>query len=181
MYRIITNFKESTKKMKQVRVLSLGGMLTALQVLSSTFLHFYPSETVKISFSFVFIAIAAYLCGPVISMTVAGLGDFLTWVIHPHGALNPGITLSMMIMGLLFGLFYYNEKISWKRVIAVSLAETVIVELLMKSYFLKLFYALPYFAVVVSRLLGQTIMLVVMVALTPPILKICDPIKNRLK
>ncbi len=180
MHTIIYKFKSSIKKMKQISTLTLGSMLVALFVLSSVFLDFYPSDSIKISFGFLFIATAGYLCGPLMAILVGGLGDFLTWVIHPHGALNVGITLCMMLMGLLLGLFYYNEKPSLPRCIIASVTETVLIELLCKTYALKALYGTSFGALFLLRLLPAGIMLILMILLTFSFFKAIQPIKARL-
>ena len=180
MQKIIFKFTASLKKMKQLRVLTIGSMLVALYVLSSFFLRFYPSESVKISIEFLFIATAAYLHGPIMAMIVGGLGDSITWLLQTPGPFNPGITLCIAAMGLVFGLFYYNEKPSLPRCIIACVTETVIIELILKTYALKALYGTTFTAVLMLRLLPSSIMLVVMIALTYAFFKAIGPIKARL-
>lgn len=177
MKHYLSKFPQSVQEMKHLSVLTIGAMLTALFVLSSVFLDFYPSDTIKISFGFLFIAIAAYLFGPAPAMLVGGLGDFLTWVVKPHGALNIGITISMATIGLIWGMFYYKEKPSLVRCIIAVITETVLVELLLKTYSLKMMYGMPFTATLITRLLPAGIMLVIMCVLSFSAFKLVEPLK----
>lgn len=180
MQALFSKITQSFQKIKQLHVLTVNAMLVALYVLSSVFLDFYPSDSIKISFGFLFIAIAAYLNGPVSAMFVGALGDFVAWLIYPHGMLNVGITLSMAVMGLIFGLSYYNEKPSLLRCIITAVTETALVELLLKTWALKTVYGTSFGATLLLRLLPAGIMLAVTVLLTFGILKAITPIKARL-
>ena len=154
----------------------MGALLTALYVLSATFLHFYPSDSIKISISFIFIVAAAYLYGPVMAMFVGGIGDFIAWLIHPHGALIIGITISYALTGLVFGLFYYNERFTLPRCIITCLTETLIIEILLKTLVLSHTYGTPFAAQLILRLPGVAIMMVIMIILTYAFFKFLKPI-----
>ncbi len=179
MQTIILKFVSSGKKIRQLRAITINAMLIALYVLSSVFLDFYPSDSIKISFGFLFIVISAYLHGPVCAMMVGALGDFTAWVIHPHGMLNLGITLGMAVAGMIFGLFYYNEKPSLPRCLFAAVTETVIVELLIKTWALKTVYGTSFAATLLLRLLPAGIMLVVTILLSYGLLKAVTPLKVR--
>lgn len=178
---ILSNFKSSLRELKKVKSLTLGALLTALYTLSATFLHFYPSDSIKISISFIFIAAAAYLYGPVIAMFVGGMGDFLAWVVHPHGPLLIGITVAYALTGLVFGLFYYKTRFTLPRCIIACVVETVLIELLLKSVVLSHAYGQPLFAQMLIRLPAAAIMMVVMIILTYAFFKVLKPVFNRIK
>ncbi len=181
MQKLFFKFTDSLQKLKQLRTLTIGAMLVALYVLSSFFLQFYPSESVKISIGFLFIATAGYLLGPVMAMMVGGLGDFVTWLLQTPGPFNPGITLCMALMGLVFGLFYYKEKATLLRCILASVTETLVVELGCKSLCLALLYGTGFGATVLLRLLPSSIMLVLMILLTFGFFKAIEPIRQHLE
>lgn len=174
-------FYNALKEFKKVKTLTSGALLTALYTLSATFLHFYPSESIKISVSFIFIAVAAYLYGPVMAMVVGAMGDFLAWVVHPHGALLIGITLAYGLSGVVFGLFYYKEKFSLPRCILACAVETLLIEMLLKTLVLSHAYGTPFGAQFVMRLPAVCIMLVVMIVLSFVFFKFLKPVLARIK
>ncbi len=179
--QIFKKFQASLKEFKKVKTLTFGALLTALYVLSATFLHFYPSESIKISISFIFIAAAAYLYGPVMAMFVGGMGDFLAWLIHPHGALIIGITAAYALTGLVFGLFYYNERFTLLRCTIACTVETILIEMLLKTLVLSQTYGTPFGAQFLLRLPGVAVMLVVMIVLTFAFFKFIKPIQKMTK
>ena len=179
--QIIQKFALSCREFKNVKSLPFGALFTALYVLSSVFLNFYPSESIKISISFVFIAVAAYLYGPVMAMVVGGMGDFLAWVVHPHGPLIVGITLCCTLQGLIFGLFYYKARFSLPRCILACAAETLLIELPLKALVLGHTYGTPFWAQFWVRLPAAAIMLAVMIALTYVFIKALGPALHRTK
>ena len=179
--QIIHKFTLSFREFQNVKSLPFGALLTAMYVLSAVFLNFYPSDSIKISISFVFIAVAAYLYGPVMAMVVGGMGDFLAWVIHPHGALIVGITLCCALQGLIFGLFYYRAKFTLVRCIIACAVETALIELPLKSLVLGQTYGTPLQAQFLVRLPAATIMLGIMIALTFVFFKALLPAFNRIK
>ncbi len=181
MRKFIFKITDSFQKIKQLRTLTVGAMLMALYVLSSFFLQFYPSESVKISLSFIFLAITGYLLGPVMGAIVGGLGDLIAWILRTPGPLNIGITLCMAAMGLLFGLFYYKEKPSLSRCIIASVTETVIIELILKTVALCVMYGTGFWATALLRLLPAAITLVIMILLSFGCFKAVEPIRSHLE
>lgn len=178
---VLQKFKSSLQEFNKIKTLTKGALLTALYVLSATFLHFYPSDSIKISISFIFIAAAAYLYGPVMAMFVGGIGDFIAWLIHPHGALIIGITIAYALTGLVFGLFYYNERFTLLRCTIACLAETLVIEMMLKTLVLSHTYGTPFAAQLILRLPGVAVMLVVMIMLTYAFFKFIKPILKMTK
>ena len=179
--QIINKFTLSLREFKSIKSLPFGALLTAMYVLSSVFLNFYPSNSIKISISFIFIAVAAYLYGPIMAMVVGGMGDFLAWVVHPHGALIIGITLCCALQGLIFGLFYYRAKFTLVRCIIACAVETALIELPLKALVLGQTYGTPFTAQFLVRLPAAMIMLGLMIALTFLFFKALLPTLSRIK
>ncbi|MBR5782615.1 MAG: folate family ECF transporter S component [Clostridia bacterium] len=180
MQKFFKKFSESVKQLRNVRTLTIGGLLIALYVLLGTFVHFYPSDSIKISFEFIILAAAGFLCGPVMAMLVGGVGDILAWLVHPHGALIPGITIATALAGMLFGLFFYKERIALPRCITAAIAETVVIELLLKVAVLASFYSTTFWAMLITRVPVELIMTVIMCFFNFAFLKMIKPIKKRL-
>ena len=178
--QIFKKCSESLRELKKIKSLTFGALLTALYVLSVTFLHFYPSESIKINISFIFIAVAAYLYGPIMAMFVGGMGDFLAWVIHPHGPWLIGITVSYALSGLVFSLFYYKARFTFPRCIIACVVETILIEILMKTLVLSHAYGTPLTAQFIVRLPGVLVMLVIMIVLTFAFFKFLKPVLNRI-
>ncbi len=178
---IFVKIRDSFQEFKKIKGLTLGALLTSLYALSATFLHFYPSESIKISISFIFIAVAAHLYGPVMATIVGMGGDFIAWIVHPHGPLLVGITLAYGLSGFVFGLFYYKNKFTVPRCIIACIVESLLIELVMKTLVLSHAYGTPLGAQFMLRLPAVCIMLVVMVVLTILFFKLIEPTLKQIK
>lgn len=112
-------------------------MFIALNIVLSRFLS-VSTPIIKISFSFISVAIAGYLYGPVGGMLVAGMGDFMGAILFPVGAYFPGYTITAVLSGLCYGIFLKREyKFKWA-VYAVIISQ-IVCSLLLNTYWLSLF------------------------------------------
>ena len=97
------NVKKRSSHKAVVRI-TFTAMMVALYFVLDRFLAFFPTDSVKISFSFIAVAVCAIWLGPVEGMLAGGLGDFVSAVLMPVGALNPMLTATSALSGLLFGI-----------------------------------------------------------------------------
>ena len=101
------NFKKSFEELKSVRCLTVTALLIGVSI-ALKFLLIQPSETLKISFSFVGLAAIGMLYGP----TVAGLAgivtDVLGFLAKPTGAFSPIFTVVELTGGIIYGIFLYK-------------------------------------------------------------------------
>lgn len=151
----------------------LTAMLIALYFVLDRLLVFYPTESIKISFNFVPIAVAAVFLGPVYSMLTAGLGDLLGALLMPVGVPNPILTASAFLSGLVFGLFVYSKsecKLSKKIVLVIvaNVVVSVVFNLLVNTFALAFMYSREtlwqyFFATLAPRLFKEVIIFVIRV------------------
>ncbi len=87
--------------------LCICGMLIALEIILNRFLSL-NNIGLKIGFSFISPMIAAMLFGPGTAALVWGLADFLGAILFPIGPYHPGLTISCVLMGFLYGVFLYK-------------------------------------------------------------------------
>ena len=81
-----------------VRTVVYLGVLTALEIVLSRFLSI-SAWNIKIGFSFVPIAAAAMLFGPLPAAVAAALGDLLGAILFPIGPYFPGFTVTAFLTG----------------------------------------------------------------------------------
>ena len=118
------NFKESAKILRKTRVLCASAVLAALFVaLYALKLQLTPQ--LRITFTFIPIAVAGWLFGPVPAMLVGAVGDIIGALLFPQGPYFPGFTISTMLSGLIFGLFLYNKENS-TLIIRISLSKFLV-------------------------------------------------------
>lgn len=102
-------FKKSFKSLKTTRVLCSSAILAALFVVLYA-LKLPLTPELRITFTFIPLAIAGWLFGPVPAMLVGLVGDVTGALLFPSGAYFPGFTLTSLLSGLIFGVFLYEKK-----------------------------------------------------------------------
>ncbi len=139
----MSGFFQSLKSVKNVRVIVLTALLTAIGVVLEMLTNFsLLGGAVQLKFSFVPIGICGMLLGPVPAMICAFLTDFLRATLFPSGAYLVTLSLCQTVMGLIYGLFYYKRKITLKLITLTTLTNFLITTMLLKSLALApVFYA----------------------------------------
>ncbi len=125
------------------------GVLTALEIVLSRFLSI-NAWNIKIGFSFVPVAAAAILFGPLPAAVVGALGDFLGAILFPIGPYFPGFTLTAFLTGALFGLLLYRKQ-TVLRVLAAAAVSQLILGLLLNTLWISILYGSPFGALLATR------------------------------
>lgn len=161
-------------QLKNMKVMTTAAMLCAVAIVLG-FFKLPISNVIEIRFAGLPIAIAGYLFGPVVGGLVGGIADIGGYLIRPTGPYAPGFTIDTILTGVIFGYFLYKKEVSLKRIIAASLVNKIIVNILLNSFWLAVLYHLPFTATVISRLPKEAIMLPIHVII---LLVIMKPISN---
>ena len=151
-----------------------------MQIVIARFLAIPVTESIRFSFSFIPVVIAARRFGIIGGMLVYGLGDFLGAIIFPTGgAYFPGFTLTAVISGLIYGL-YLGKKSGTVRIVLSVLTSQVLCTLLMNSYWVSTLYGSDFTAVLMSRVPQSIVMSILQIIFMVLCLeKICKVIKFR--
>ena len=142
-----TYFKEAASELKKIKTLTGAALMTAATVILD-FFRIVITQTLEISFSFLGVALAAMLYGPVVGGVVGGMSDILEYLVRPSGAFFFGFTLNKIITGVIFGLFLYKKTPTLKRLALALLVENIVVILIMTPLWLNIMYGTAFFAVV---------------------------------
>ena len=107
---IIRIFKKSALELKSVKCLTVTAMLIALNLVLKS-VAIYPSEDLKITFSYLALAAIGMLFGPTVSFLAGIVTDILGMLIaQTMGAFNPLFTIVEAVGALIYGLFLYEMK-----------------------------------------------------------------------
>lgn len=140
MSNFMADIRESAREIKNVRSLTGGAMLTALNLILN-YTRIIISSVMEISFAFLAIAVAGMLYGPVTAGIIGALADVLGFFLSPaNGFFFPGFTLNAFLSGFLFGLFFYKKKITVKRVFLASLCNTIVFSFILTPMWLNMMY-----------------------------------------
>ena len=144
---LVAKFRSSLGELSNVRSMSICAMMLALRVVLGYFsnLTLAISPEIKIGFSFLPIAIAAMLCGPVCGMIVGGLGDVLSFMLLPMGGYFFGWTLSGMLVGLFYGIFLYKASHLLLNLIVCEVLIGILIEVALGSLWLLIQYQKAFF------------------------------------
>lgn len=173
--------KESISSFKSTKTLVVLGLLTAIYVVLSYF-TFYLAQTLRITFTFIPLAVAGAMFGPVAAGIMGALGDFLGYLTSQFGAgaYNFGFTINAFIMGFVYGLFLYKGNFKTGRVIISNLILVIIIELILTPIWLSMLYGDSFVALVYARITKAVVLLPVQVVIIKFVVKkIYDYIKIR--
>ena len=157
-----------------LRRMTTLALLTAVEIVLSRFLSI-NAWNIKIGFSFVPIAAAAMLFGPVDAGIVAALGDLIGALLFPIGTYFPGFTLTAFLTGCVFGLFLHAKR-GWPRYIAATAINQLVLSLLLNTLWLSILYGSPYWPLLLSRIVQCVVLSVLQLVCVPVVAEAVDRI-----
>ena len=139
MQKLLKTLLESVRELKVIRNLVLCAMFAAMAVV----LGFYTiriGSFIKIGFAGIPNQIVACLFGPAVGAMFGGALDILKFIINPDGTFFPGFTVSAIVAGFIYGVFYYKRNPSFIRVFIASFLVNVIVNIGLNTLWLAILY-----------------------------------------
>ena len=157
--RIAEKFSASAKEFKKLRTIVVCAMLIALYFIIDSY-SISMGSLLRIGFSFITVAMAGMLFGPVASMVCAALGDVLTALLIPRGAYFPGFTLTAIVGGLIYGLMLYGETANLWRALFTKGLVNLFANILLNTLWLSMLYGDSFVAIVGMRIIKNACALV---------------------
>lgn len=137
MQKIKQTFQSSLSELKNIKVLCVLGMLGALSIVLYT-ITFQITDAIQIGLDPVCNILADCLFGPAVGSIFSGAMDMLNFFLNPRGAFNPGLTLNAIISGLFIGSMFYKKKPTPVKLFLVLLADHIILNAFLGTYWLYL-------------------------------------------
>jgi len=100
-------FKKSANELKNIRCLTVTGVLVAAYVTLNSPLLSYNTDVLKITFGFLALAAIGMLFGPVVAVIASVPCDIIAAYIG-HLGVNPIFTIPKILEGLIYGIFLYG-------------------------------------------------------------------------
>lgn len=168
-------FKKSAETLKHTRALAASAMLSALYAALYSVKIPLAAQS-RLSLTFLPVAAAAYLLGPVPAITVGLCGDLLSCLFFPSGQYFPGFTLTSVLVGLIYGAFLGAKTLRARnvRVIAANFAVVLLLYTLLNTFWLSILYEKAYFVYLASRLVKNLIVFPVQTFLCFVLLNLLD-------
>ncbi|KRN02203.1 hypothetical protein FD13_GL002076 [Levilactobacillus senmaizukei DSM 21775 = NBRC 103853] len=130
------------------------GMLMALQLVLSRFS--VGSNLIKVSFTFLIVALIAKWYGPWWGMMTAVVVDVVGTLIS-GGPYFVGFTVSAVLGSLTYALFLYGKPVTWVRVILASVVIAVVVNAILNTWWVTIMYHTPFWSLLPARVIKQLI------------------------
>lgn len=147
----------SNKELKNVKSLTIMSMLLGMGIVLS-FLNI-DVPFMRISLSFVAIALIGMLYGPVAAGICGGLCDVLAFVIRPTGAYFFGFTFNAILAGVLYGFFFYKNNGSLIRVTISRTFISLFCHVVLNTFWLSLLYGKGFMVLIGPRFIKNIIAL----------------------
>lgn len=156
-----------------VRAVAVCGMLLALRLILGLF-TVNAGPLLKIGFSYLPVAAAGLLFGPVAGGVVGAAGDVLGYFVRPTGPYFPGFTLTAFLSGFVYGLLLFRRPVKLARTFAAKAAVTLLASVVLDPLWLSILYGKAFAAVVSARILTNLILLPIDTAVLYAVLKIME-------
>lgn len=172
-------FLSSAEKLKSVRYIAVMAIFIALKaVLSSIFIP--VSENLRISITFLLSSSEAIIIGPVAAMASGAITDITGFMLHPTGPFFIGYTVSAMLGGLVYGLFFYCQRITVLKITLAKLIVNAFVNVLLGSLWSAAMYSKGYLFYAAKSVVKNALMLPIEVALMVLLFNLLIPLmENR--
>lgn len=156
-------------------VIVIVALMIALEVILNRFAGI-TTEAIHVGIDFLPIVVVAMLFGPLWAGIAYAIGDLIGALLFPYGAINPGITITLALVGMTYGIVFYRKDLSGKKIIWRSLIASLITAVPIKLFgttlALALFYGTPYNILLVTRIPNCAIFFVAQMILIPIIYKL---------
>ncbi|MBQ5319422.1 MAG: folate family ECF transporter S component [Oscillospiraceae bacterium] len=107
MKSFFSTFKDSAAELKNIRCLTVTGILVAIFIILDMF-SIRIGDFIKVNFAFVALASVGMLFGPVTAMLAALAGDLIGCILSGQAPL-PLLSLTAVSEGLLYGIMLYKK------------------------------------------------------------------------
>ncbi len=172
-------WKSSADNLKNVRMLAFIALMIALKIVIG-FIRIPVGENLRITLTYIVVAIEGMVVGPVAGMTSAFITDNLSFILFPDGAYFPGYTLTAMLGSLFYSIFLYKKKPTWSRITLAKICNNYLVNVLLGSLWSSMLYGKAYLVYATTSLIKNTVLLPIEIILLMISIKFILPIlKNK--
>lgn len=122
--------------------------------------------------------------GPVVGGIAAAIADIAgTLLIGGAGGYFVGFTLSAFIEAFIYGMFFYDRKISFWRILCAVLINIVVVDTLLNTFWIMWLYRVSFWSVFPVRILKEALMIPIQIILLSTVSRntVLDTLKNHVR
>ena len=175
----LRKFPDPFREMSKLRTITLIAMLLAVSVVLS-FFTIQVSESLRLGLGYLITATMGMLFGPVTAGIAAGVGDIVKYLIKPSGAFFPGLTITAILGGVLYGMVFYHSRVTLVRAIVAKTLTNVLLNILLNTFWLSIMMGKGFWALVPSRVIKNIALLPVEILLLYSVLRIVTGVGGKL-
>ncbi|MBQ3181145.1 MAG: folate family ECF transporter S component [Clostridia bacterium] len=157
------------KKNLSVKILAYGAVLIAINIVITRLLG-YNVGPVRISFTFLPLALGSILFGPFLGAVFALIADVLGQLIT-GGRPWLGFCISTVLYGVSFGAFLYKKPKTWIRISVCVILQQVFIDALLGSFWFYHYMGTPFIGALTMRGLDALVMIPVEIIVIKYMLK----------
>ena len=157
MKKLATLFRDSYLEFKKVSTITTASMFAAVAVVLGS-MTIEIGNYIKIGFSSIANQFVYYLFGPVVGGCFGGALDILKYMVKPTGEFFPGWTLSAILAGVIYGVFFYKKRLSFWRILAAELTVSVVCNMVLGTLWLSMMYGKAFMVLLPARVIKNLIM-----------------------
>ena len=150
-------FRESLREFRNIKVLCAIGMLGGLSIIINNF-SIQVGDFLKIGFASECNVLVDCLFGPAAGAIFGAGMDVFKFLLKPTGPFFWGWTFSAALAGIIIGFGLYRKKITYVRVFIVRLINSIVINVIIGTYWLHVMYGKGFIALLPTRLLKNVIM-----------------------
>lgn len=171
-------WESSFEKLKDVKYFALIALLIALKIVVG-FIRIPVSENLRISLTFIVVAIEGSIIGPVAGIVSAFVTDNISFLLFPDGSYFPGYTLTAMLGSFIFSILLYRQKITVLRLGIAKFLNNYIVNVLIGSLWSAMLYGNAYLVYASASLIKNTLLLPIEIILLTVVFNLLIPALQR--
>ena len=166
-------WRSAAKELRTLKSVTGAALMCALSPVLDLF-TIVINQFLRISFTSLTHAVNGFMYGPLLACLAGGVADIVKYMLKPVDGFFIGFTVNEMLVGLLYGLFFYKKKITLPRVIAVRLIVTFGINLTLTPLWLSIMYGNAYKFMVATRIIKNIILIPIDVFILYNLMKFCE-------
>lgn len=171
-------WKSAAKELRSVRSITGAALFAAMSPILAL-CTIQVNQFLQIGFTSLTHAMTGYFFGPLVACMSGGIADIIKYMLKPNGPFFPGFTINEMLVGFIYGLFFYKRKITLPKCITARFIVTVGINLTLTPLWLSFLYGNAFKFMVPTRIIKNIIMIPIDIFLLHTLLKFCEKNKNR--
>lgn len=149
--------------MKSTRYLAHLSMFVVLQIVFTLFIGVTTPIT-RITLTFIPMAVAGMLYGPVFGLVAALSADLIRATLWPIGPYFIGFSITAAIVGALYGLLYKKQDMR-KTIIFIAVFKGIVLHMLLNTLWVSIISKQPYKVILAPRIIKELFLIPIEIAI----------------